>query len=152
MKGRKPRPLGIALMKGDHKGRVNHNQPAPPIGLPRCPAHLDKAARAKWRQLAKEMTWMAKVDGDILAAYCVAWARWVDAEEKVKVSGAVLKSTEGGFYQNPFLAVANKAIEQLTKLGSLMGLNPAERTRINAPVKNREDDALQEFIDEVKKA
>jgi len=44
----------------------------------------------------------------------------------------VLKSAEGGLYQNPWLAVANRAGETVAKLAAAMGLDPTSRSRVTA--------------------
>lgn len=128
--GRKPKPTALKLVDGTRKDRINKAEPKAELGLPRVPAHLDDAAKKKWKQLVADVHWFARVDGDAVAAYCVAWGRWIDAEESLRKTGTVLKSTEGGFYQNPYLHVANKAMEQLQKWGAVLGLNPSDRGRL----------------------
>ena len=38
---------------------------------------------------------LARADRAALAAYCQAWARWVEAEQKIQSSGPVLKGQHG---------------------------------------------------------
>ena len=151
MRGRKPKPTQLKLLDGDRSDRINHSEPRPTSGLPRCPAHLPPAAKAKWRQLAKETTWLARPDGDLLALYCTAWARWLKAEAEIALTDVVFMAKgknkgEEFFYQSPYLAVANKAMEQMHKLGACLGLNPVDRTRIKAPGVAADDDELDRFM------
>lgn len=130
MRGRKPKPTRLKLVDGTRKDRINYHEPVTVMGLPRCPSHLDEEARKKWRQLAVDASWFARVDGDAVAMYCMSWSRWLSAEAAVRQVGTVLKSADGGFYQNPYLHVANKAMEQLQKLGAVLGLTPSDRSRL----------------------
>lgn len=108
-------------------------EPQPRQGVPTCPKHLDAEAKREWKRMLNYLgTGLSPlpVDRAMLAAYCAAWSRWVAAEKKVQVTGEVLKSAEGGLYQNPYRGVANKALEQMYKFGSEFGLSPVIRARM----------------------
>ena len=80
MRGRKPRPAPLGTGRGRPAG------PTPPDALPRCPVHLDAVARKEWRRLAAplwKMGVLTVADRAALAAYCQAWSRWVEAEERL---------------------------------------------------------------------
>jgi P27 family predicted phage terminase small subunit len=64
-----------------------------------------------------------------LALYCQAWARWVEAERSLEKYGVMVKSPNGFPMQSPYLAVANKAMEQMTKLLTEFGMSPSSRAR-----------------------
>src|SRR5262249_21622461 len=71
------------------------------------------------------------VDRAALAAYCMAWSRWVAAELKVKEFGMVIKSPEKGYpMMSPYLVIANQAMKQLRDYLAEFGMSPASRTRI----------------------
>lgn len=151
-KGRKPKPTALKLLDGTRKDRVNSSEPTATPGLAKPPAHLGKVARAKWKQLAKDVTWFATVDGDAVALYCLAWANSVEALAMIGPSdakgktGMVLKSVEGGLYQNPWVPIYNKAVEQLCKLGAVLGLNPSDRSRMKMDTGSKDDDELDAFM------
>lgn len=63
-------------------------------------------------------------------AYCQAWARWVDAEGQVAKLGTIVKTANGNLIQNPYLAVANRALEQMTRLATEFGMTPSSRSRV----------------------
>ncbi|MSP83823.1 MAG: phage terminase small subunit P27 family [Alphaproteobacteria bacterium] len=74
---------------------------------------------------------LTRDDRALLAAYCVAWSRWVEAERHVAAYGTIVEAPRTGLpMANPHLAIANKAMEQVTKIGSEFGLTPASRARI----------------------
>ena len=71
-------------------------------------------------------------DRAVLSLYCSVWSKWLRADRMVARSGEVLKAADGGLYQNPYLAVANRALEQLSRLAAQLGLDPTARTRVTA--------------------
>jgi P27 family predicted phage terminase small subunit len=135
MRGRKPIPTQLKILRGNPGKRpLNDNEPAPCRGIPPCPRHLNLEARKEWKRVSRELDaqgLLSVVDRAAFAGYCVAWSRWVDAEQKLNESGPVLKSpTSGQLYQNPYLAVANRAMVEIRSFAALFGLDPFSRTRL----------------------
>lgn len=124
MRGRKPKP---APAQG-------------PAALPRCPGHLSGAARREWRRLAKplhEAGVLTAADRAALAAYCQAWARWVEAEEQLARTPTLLKTPSGYVQQSPWLSIANRQLEIMGRYMAELGLTPSARSRVagaSAPV------------------
>lgn len=121
MRGRKPKPKAGTLAN------------TPMAGLPRCPAHLNEAARKEWRRLATplhEAGILTLADRAALAAYCQSYAHWVEAEEQLRKTPALLKSPSGYVQQSPWLSVANKQLELMGRYMSELGLTPSARTRL----------------------
>lgn len=128
MRGRKPTPSAL-------KGRRREDEPVPPDALPRCPAHLSAVARKEWRRLVKplhDMGVLSTTDRAALAAYCQAWARWVEAEEQLQKTPVLLKTPSGYVQQSPWLSVANKQLEIMGRYMGELGLTPASRSRVSA--------------------
>lgn len=124
MRGRKPiadaRPLPASL-----------------AALPRCPDHLSADARKEWRRLAgplHKMGVLTVCDRAILAAYCQAWARWVEAERRLAETPPLLKTPSGYVQQSPWLAVANKQMELMARAMAELGLTPSARSRLGLGV------------------
>lgn len=90
---------------------------------------------------------MTEIDGAALALHCQAWARWIDAERNLVRYGVMVKSPSGFPMQSPYLAVANKAIEQMRRLLSKFGMSPASRTRISVEPMSEEDAAMEALLD-----
>lgn len=129
MRGRKPIPRPGAPSEGLS-------------ALPRCPAHLDETARKEWRRLATplhEAGLLTVADRAALAAYCQAWSRWVEAEEQLRKTPALLKTPSGYVQQSPWLSVANKQLELMGRFMSELGLTPAARTRLNLDVSGADE-------------
>jgi len=134
--GRKPKPTALKLLHGNPGKRpLNQNEPKPRPRLPRAPAHLSDAARREWQRAGRfllQLGLMTDLDVAALAAYCVAYGRWGEAEEALRTHGVLIKSPSGHPMQSPYLAVANRAMEQMRSLLSEFGMSPASRSRVDA--------------------
>ena len=135
MRGPKPKPTAVKKQNGNPGRRpLITNEPEAVPGLPECPAHLDAEARAEWYrigpQLVKEKR-MADVYRAVFAAYCQAWARWVEAEKMIQQHGVVISSPKSGYLmQSPFLQVSNKAMAQMMTALTELGLSPSSQSRV----------------------
>src|SRR5262249_2761807 len=93
-RGPKPKPLKLKILGGNPGKRpLNLREPKPPARLPRCPSHLNKAAKKEWRRIVpilSEMKVLTQIDGTALGMYCQAHARWVEANAKIEEYGVVL--------------------------------------------------------------
>jgi P27 family predicted phage terminase small subunit len=89
---------------------------------------------------------LSKIDRAALALFCQAWARWVEAEEALKRYGVMVKSPNGFPMQSPYLAVANKAMEQMRALLAEFGMSPSSRTRVHATPQVDEEDELEQWL------
>lgn len=121
MRGRKPAPA---------RGALNHTRLA---SQPRCPPHLGATARREWRRLATplfEAGILTLADRAALAAYCQAWERWVEAEQKLKETPPLLKTPSGYVQQSPWISIANKQLELMGRFMTELGLTPTSRTRV----------------------
>jgi P27 family predicted phage terminase small subunit len=103
--------------------------------LPRCPPHLNSAAAAEWRRIAKALQRagvFTTFDRAALAAYCQAWGRWVEAEERLRETPALVKTPSGYIQQSPWLTIANKQLELMGRYMVELGITPASRSRVMA--------------------
>jgi P27 family predicted phage terminase small subunit len=101
--------------------------------LPRCPPHLNPAASAEWRRVAKALQQagvLTTFDRAALAAYCQAWGRWVEAEERLRETPPLVKTPSGYIQQSPWLLIANKQLELMGRYMVELGLTPAARSRV----------------------
>src|SRR5690606_6541487 len=91
-------------------------------------------AKREWRRISKELHragLLTSIDRAVLANYCQAWGRWVEAEEQLKKHGPIVKSPSNYPIPNPYLAVANKAMQQMQRIMPELGMTPSSRSRIN---------------------
>jgi P27 family predicted phage terminase small subunit len=148
IRGRKPKPTALRRADGNPGKRgFNADEPVPPDGLPDCPSHLCMDAREEWDRLAgtlHAMGVLTLVDRAVMAAYCQSWGRWVEAEEKLKVTPTLLKSPSGYVQQSPWLSIANKQLELMSRYMTELGLTPAARSRIVA-LRDADTDPVNEI-------
>lgn len=150
MAGRRPKPTALKELAGNPgKRAMNRNEPRF-SGLPTCPSHLDKQAKAEWRRISKELSavgLLTAVDRAALAAYCQCWSRWVQAEEKIRETSLVVKSAKSGYpIQNPFVGIANTALDLMKKFLTEFGLTPASRSRLSVDADKSTVDPFTEFM------
>jgi P27 family predicted phage terminase small subunit len=89
---------------------------------------------------------LTEIDRAALAAYCVAWGRWVDAEQNLQKYGTVIKSPDKGWLvQSPYLSIANRAMDQMAKMLTEFGMSPSSRSRVHG-VKATDLDPFEEFL------
>lgn len=139
MAGRRPTPTALKLIQGNPgKRALNKAEPKPQIKAPTCPGHLSKEAKAEWRRIMPiliNLGIMTKIDRAALAAYCQSYGRWVEAEKKADEKGPVIKSPTGDIRTNPYLVVANRAMDNMRKFLVEFGMTPSSRSRITAEKK-----------------
>ena len=135
-KGRKSIPSKIINLRGGtrhtHK-KPREQEPQPPEKMPKCPKHLDKAARKEWRRAGKilqSIGLMTELDMAVLSGYCDAFSQWGEATEKVHETGLVYKKTDGTPALNPYLRVAKEAYERMMRAAVLLGLSPSSRVNL----------------------
>ena len=149
MRGRKPKPTAIRRAQGNPGKRAwNHAEPIPPEGQADCPDHLSDVAREEWHRIAQslhDMGVVTQLDRAALAAYCQAYGRWVEAEEALKRTPAMLKTPSGYVQQSPWLSVANKQLELMGRFMAELGITPASRSRVAAWDKVKDDDPVDKI-------
>ncbi len=135
MAGRKPHPTALKLLKGEKKkNRLNEGEPKPTVGIPDCPSHLSEDAKAEWERVSPilaNMGVLTLADMGVLAAYCDAWGRWIEASALIKKHGIIIVGRKTGMpYCNPAIGLMHRAKKDLVQFGAELGLTPAGRTKI----------------------
>ena len=141
----KPKPTALRLIEGNPSRRpFNKNEPKPAPVIPKCPRHLNAAAKVDGERIAETVQTVGVLDesdGGQLAMFWQAWGRWVEAEAAWKKDGTVLKSPKNGWeVKSPYLMVANKAMEQMQRALSEFGMSPASRARVQAAGASRDEE------------
>ena len=148
--GRKPKPTQLKVLEGNPgKRRLRKDEPQPKAKLPGPPAQLSAEAKREWWRLGKQLATLGlltNIDRAALALYCQAWARWLEAEKALKTYGVMVKSPNGFPMQSPYLAVANKAMEQIRAMLTEFGMSPSSRTRVHAAPQADEEDELERWL------
>lgn len=119
--------------------------------IPECPPQLNEIARAEWDRVCRILHAAGVItvaDRAILAAYCVEWARYIEAAGMLTLEGPIVKApkTEVPMH-NLHLSVANRALTNVIRLAAELGLTPSSRSRIHAESPaDTQDAAAREFF------
>jgi P27 family predicted phage terminase small subunit len=143
MAGRRPKPTHLKLLQGNPGKRpLNGNEPKPAATIPDVPEHLSEAAKAEWTRMSVELNklgLLTVVDRSAFAGYCMAWGRWVEAEQALKKTGPVVRAPSGYPILSPYLAVANRALEHMRMFLIEFGMTPASRAKLSVRPYDDED-------------
>jgi P27 family predicted phage terminase small subunit len=147
-RGRKPKPLALKVLAGNPGRRPLTNTPTGTkfaAGVPDCPKHLGKVARAEWKRVTAELNAagvLATADRGVVAAFCDAWADLVAFGQDIEKNGHMIdvplvdrnaKPTGGTARRvNPAVRYRSEAGKRVQSLGAELGLSPASRSRIGA--------------------
>jgi P27 family predicted phage terminase small subunit len=150
-----PKPTQLRIMQGNPGKRpLNKKEPIPPTGLPDCPTHLMKDAKAEWRRMVpilQGMGLLSTLDMAALAAYCQAYGRWQQAEREMKrltkkgTTGLLIKTMQGNYIQNPLLGIVSRNIQIMRQFITEFGLSPSSRSRIQVDQTGGEEDSLAKW-------
>lgn len=140
--GPAPKPTALKLIEGNPGRRqIEPGEVRPLVVAPVCPDHINPEAAAEWQRIVPLLLkhyLVTELDTAALALYCQSYGRWMEAERKIAEqrakngSGLLIKAPSGYPIQNPYLAIANRAMEDCYKYLQQFGLSPSSRTRVQA--------------------
>lgn len=141
-----PKPTKIKILEGNRGKRpLNDQEPEPESKIPRKPVVLQGKAATEWNRITKELNkigLVSEIDRNALAAYCQVYARWCDAEKKLKTEGVIIESPNGYPIMNPWLSIANKCIDQIKSYMAEFGMTPASRSRVKVEKKKEKKNSF----------
>jgi len=150
MRGRKPKATVIKLVTGNPGRRpLNADEAKPAVQIPDPPEVLKDEALREWKRvtvLLAEVGLMTQLDRAVVAGYCIAWQRWVECERMLVATGLVVKAPSGYPMYSPYLAAANRALDQLRQFAEQIGLSGSARSRIKAGDPGGGVDAAESFL------
>jgi P27 family predicted phage terminase small subunit len=152
MRGAKPKATVLKLVTGNPGRRpLNPREAKPKPVIPDPPEVLSDTpdALAEWGRvtpLLAEVGLITKLDRAVVAAYCMAWARWMDCERMLKTTGLIVKAPSGYPMYSPYLAASNKALDQVRQLSEQIGLSGSARSRIKASDAVGDMDTAEAFL------
>jgi P27 family predicted phage terminase small subunit len=153
-RGPAPKPTALRILQGNPgKTKLNPHEPQPAMAAPDLPppAWMTEEAREVWTRLRPDLPWLSIVDVGMFSAYCSKYAQWREVEDFLRANGLTFEIREAPsgkeklgklkfIQQRPEVAIAQKCLLMLCKLGGELGLSPAARTRIHVePEKTQAD-------------
>ena len=133
MQERETKPKGLMEITSSQHKLPPETKETKPTRILECPAELGPIARQEWDRIVGELTSLgvlSSFDRGPLAAYCIAYALWIEAIEMVQKHGAMVKSPKGFPIQSPYLSTVNRQAEIMLRIASEFGFTPASRSRI----------------------
>ncbi|TCB18988.1 phage terminase small subunit P27 family [Acinetobacter sp. ANC 5045] len=142
--GRPPKSLQEKILSGS-RIRVDRDEDAQvanaavDLGMPACPAWLNKNAKKHWDKLGPILVQaglLSVVDGDVFGLHCDNMAAYAEAMSRLEDASKWVAKTPNGFeVQAAWLQIRNKLQEQIIKTAREFGLTPAARSnvRVNKP-------------------
>jgi len=130
------KPTALKVLQGNPGRRpLPENEPVLKVEIPRPPPNLSKEAKKHYRKVAKQLAdckVLTLLDGDALAIYCEAYARWSRAHDELTKDPDWIVYTEKGYpMTTPWLAISSKAFDQMRALLAEFGMTPASRTKVS---------------------
>jgi P27 family predicted phage terminase small subunit len=118
---------------GNSESRELAKEEPKAIPVVECPPELGPVARQEWDRIAGALTAVGRLtvlDRAALAAYCNAYALWVEAVDAIQRYGAVMKSPSGFPVQSIYVSIANRQVEIMIRIAGEFGFTPASRSRL----------------------
>ena len=141
-RGRKPKPTKLKELNGNAgKRALNKNEPKfDQITNIEPPEQLESLAVEMWQRVVTPVGAQDPLTHwgfEKVVAVFTAYGPWRPAQDKINNYGVVVPHPETGVLQkNPAVTVMNETARQLVTFGSLLGLDPASRTRLTGGAKN----------------
>jgi P27 family predicted phage terminase small subunit len=138
MRGRKPEPTALKLLRGNpgkRKPPVNEPTPAAWSSI-EPPDWLAPDAREEWLRLApvlERLGVITETDQQALTGYCETWATWKHATQQLRKYGMVIKGRDGDLpIISPFVKIAHNATVQMRAYLIEFGMTPSSRPKVHA--------------------
>ena len=144
MRGRKPVPTGMKVLRGNPGHRtVETTEPKLPAGAPPRPDFLTGDAADEWTRRVTELYASGiatRADWATLAMYCYYFGQWSEAVTKLAEEPQVIRTKSGYVQPNPRIAIRNKNATLMLKAAAELGITPSARSRVKAHSEPPEDE------------
>ena len=141
--GRRPLSKQVLHLRGSWRGKTPDVReagalsPRPRrVSRPKAPGWLSEAARQLWRRLAPAVE---ALDGreplatHLFTRYCVALARWTEAQQVLQQHGLLCTTATGYQYLHPYGKLVKELGQELLRLEQELGITPASRQALGYP-------------------
>jgi P27 family predicted phage terminase small subunit len=158
-KGRRPLPTAVKKLRGNPGKRALNPQEPKPSGIaPEMPSDLPELAQIEWNAIVPlllQLGVLSQIDGKALAAYCHAYARWMQAECEVRRYGIVVKEPvllmgkPTGYERhkkNPAVTISETAMKIMKSFLIEFGLTPASRSKLHIE-QGKPIDPMEAYLD-----
>ena len=138
-KGPAPTPKHILQLRGSKEAKYREELGTKVSDLPTPPEWMRQSAQAMFTQVCEytqRMGTLAESDTQVIARYAIIWDKWQEAEKhlaKMDSGWVEVLAPDGSLrFSRPSMwqSQSNHCHEQLRQLETVLGLTPADRTRL----------------------
>jgi len=148
--GRKPIPTALRVIRGNPGKRpLPKGEPKPTVGLPNPPDHLTAEAKREWWRMGRRLVklgLMTEIDKAALAVYCQAWARWEEAEARIREVDLVMPGAQFNKQRKEFIKQAAEAMRDLMRYLVEFGMTPSSRSRVSSVKPAVDEDPVEKWL------
>ena len=159
VRGPAPTPKHILQLRGSKEAAYREELGTKVNSLPEPADWMRENAKEMFRQVAgfcQGMGTLAESDQQVIARYAIVWDKWQEAERELAKPGAeawkeVLAPDGSLRFSRPskWQAQSNHCHEQLRQLETVLGLTPADRTRLGYGAVKVTTDPVDAMFDDV---
>ena len=135
----RPKPTALKIATGTRNNRINFKEPKfkkVSVKDSDPPENLCEMAAAEWNRVFKELKdagVLVKLNRNVLAGYCAAYANWKKAQLLYdKSTTLIFKTPNGAIQQIPYVSIVNNSLLCMLKYAVEFGMTPSSRSRIIA--------------------
>jgi len=102
--------------------------------VPECPKWLTGIAEEEWKRVATglhQAGLLSMLDESALESYCVTYAKWREAEQRLADEGLTILTPNGCTQAHPCQSISNQAQKLLLAWVKAFGLSPDSRGRMD---------------------
>lgn len=158
VRGPAPTPKHILSLRGSKEAKYREELGNKPAELPEPADWLRPAAKEMFRRVAGfclGMGTLAESDEQVIARYAITWDKWQEAERELAKPNAeawreVLAPDGSLRFSRPtkWQAQSSMCHEQLRQLETVLGLTPADRTRLGYGAVKVDKDPVDDLFDD----
>ena len=158
VRGPAPTPKHILSLRGSKEAKYREELGKKPAELPEPADWLRPAAKEMFRRVAGfclGMGTLAESDEQVIARYAITWDKWQEAERELAKPNAeawreVLAPDGSLRFSRPtkWQAQSSMCHEQLRQLETVLGLTPADRTRLGYGAVKVDKDPVDDLFDD----
>ena len=150
MKGRRPTPTSLKLLKGETRpSRINKNEPKPKPLAPAASTWLSADAKKLRKKLAPKLETLGiltEADGASFDLMLTHYSLASDAARTLKKAGSVLEDSKGYPAKHPAVNILKEHSAAFLRYAAEFGLTPSSRSRLNLVTPDEEIDEFEEYL------
>jgi P27 family predicted phage terminase small subunit len=153
-RGPKPTPTRILQMRGSWRGNSRLSEPQLPAQTPEPPQSLIGEALAEWSRICPVLARagvLTAADRAVLVTYCQIWSDLQEIEQSCRKDGKLaplMQTAAGNWVQNPIIGLRNTLRKQLREYAALLGITPADRSRVSSAGPVDLNDVIVRIVEE----